>query len=381
MPSTVVSDVSGLTAALRSAQSGDTILLNGGTYNGHYLQHLSFPTGVTITSVDPAHRAVLDYVNLSDVHGLTFSNLEFLASQPNYAGIEVDNSSELHFDRVYIHGSLDGNSGNDANGMRVLYSSNVSLTNSELEQLGRGSIFGITSGVHVSGNHIHDIRTDGLDFAEVSYVKILNNLIHDIVLAPGDHPDGIQFWTSGTTHASHDILISGNVILRGGGGWTEGIFLYDEVGTLPYQRLTITDNLIVGTGYNAIRVIGAKDLVVSGNQLVSFADDPMKTFFLLERSDSVVSSNNSAIAIGFDGVTNLTQSGDRLTEGVSDKGQAAIVQWSLTHPDTFALIAPFLPPPPPPPPPATVAVAEVPTWAWGGNLGVLAGFGEGFLFS
>ena len=128
-------------------------------------------------------------------------------------------------------------------------------------------------------------------------------------------------------------------------------------------------------------MIGAKDLVVSGNQLVSFADDPMKTFFLLERSDSVVSSNNSAIAIGFDGVTNLTQSGDRLTEAVSDKGQAAIIQWSLTHPDTLALIAPFLPPPPPPPPPATVAVAEVPTWAWGGNLGVLAGFGEGFLFS
>ena len=55
---------------------------------------------------------------------------------------------------------------------------------------------------------------------------------------------------------------------RGSGTIVQGIFISDEVGTLPYQRVTVTDNVIVGAMYNGIAVAGANDAKLTNNTVI-----------------------------------------------------------------------------------------------------------------
>ena len=64
----------------------------------------------------------------------------------------------------------------------------------------------------------------------------------------------IQFWTSGTTSPSTNIVIRGNILDSGDGGWTQSIFMRNEMvdtggagDAMFYQNILIEDNVI----YNA----------------------------------------------------------------------------------------------------------------------------------
>ena len=341
MATTQVDSTAALSAALKSAQGGDTILLAPGTYSGALISGLSIPGGVTITSADPAHEAVLTNFNIVGSAGLTFSNLEFYAQAPAGYAFQVNKSSDIHFDHISLHGSLDGDASNDANGLQVMGSTNVTITNSEFQQLGRAIGVSTTDGATVSGNYVHDIRSDGMDLAQVGNIKVLNNVLKDFTPLSGDHPDAIQLWTTGTTAASHDLQFSGNLILKGDGSTVQGIFIGDETGSLPLQRVTISDNTIVSTGYNAIRVHGAVGLTVTNNNLITNVGD-YKTYMLIEKADGVTSTGNHAIGIGFSLVTNLVESGDITTGTVTDGGLSAIKSWLSTHPDADFALANFI---------------------------------------
>lgn len=347
-----VESTAGLVSALKGAQAGDTILLAPGVYSGLTSKGMnaSFDVPVTITSAVPSQPAVITDFSLADVHGLTFRNLEFLAVgsgdqrwvEAKYWAFKVAKSSDIHFDNVSVHGSLDGDVTNDVLGINIRDSDNVSVTNSEFQQLGRALAIGGGDNVKVINNHVHDMRSDGFDFAQVGHVQVVDNILRDFYPVGGDHPDAIQFWTSGTKSASHDILISGNVILRGDGQGTQGIFLRDQLGTLPYERVTISDNLVVGTGYNAIRVQGAKDLTLTANELVTFKDD-YKSFLLIQGADGVVAQNNRAVSISFGDSVNVSESGNVTTGFVKDLGLAAIKKWLEAHPTRAAHLDGILP--------------------------------------
>ena len=341
-----VDSVTALTSALKSAQSGDTILLAPGAYSGAVVSGLSFASGITITSADPAHQAVLTNFKVVGSTGLTFTNLEFFAQAPATFAFQVNNSSNIHFDHISMHGSLDGNASNDASGLQIMGSSKITVTNSEFQQLARAIGVSTTNDVTIGNNYVHDIRSDGFDFAQVSFVKVIDNVLKNFAPGTTDHPDAIQFWTQGTTAASHDILISGNLILRGDGNTVQGIFMGDEVGTMPLERVTIANNLIVGTGYNAIRLNGAKDLTLTNNELITYQGD-YKTFLLIQKADGVVATGNKAIAIAFDNSTNVVQSGNISTASVADHGQAALDAWFALHPEDKAVLSGVAPTPPP----------------------------------
>lgn len=341
-----VSTTAALTSALKSAVSGDVIKLAAGTYSGFGASNLTFTNGVTITSADPAKQAILTDFSITNVHGVTFSNLEmvatthldYIANNTNYYAFKVAKSSDIHFDKIYAHGSLDGNAQNDVLGLQIRDSSNVSVTNSEFEQLNRALAVGNTKDVVVSGNEVHGLRSDGFNFAQVSKVKVTGNVFHDFDPVKGDHPDAIQFWTTSTTVASSDILISGNVITRGDGEYTQGIFMRDETGVLPYERVTISDNLIVGTGWSGLRVIGAKNLTITNNELVSVTGD-YTTYMLIQKADGVVATGNSSARISFDEVKNLTDRGNVITKTVADLGLSDVKDWAASHNLTGSMAA------------------------------------------
>src|SRR5262249_27971035 len=146
----------------------DTIQLQAGQYDGLAIKNLTFSKDVTITSADPSHQAVLTNFDISHVTGLTVSNVQ-LQAVGNFGlfDFNVRYSNDVHFDHVSVHGSLDGNAANDANGIGFSDSTNVSLTNSELQQLGHGVAVQRVSNVQISGNTVHDMRCDGLDLTTV----------------------------------------------------------------------------------------------------------------------------------------------------------------------------------------------------------------------
>jgi Ca2+-binding RTX toxin-like protein len=361
----LVNSTAGLTSALKAAHGGDVIKLAPGTYSDFSIGNLKFGTGVTVTSLDPTNPAKITDFLVSGVQGLKFQNLEmvaldhadYIAKGISFYAFKVAKSSDVTFDKINFHGSLDGNAQNDVLGLQIRDSSNVAVTNSEFQQFNRALAVGNTKGVVVTGNDVHDLRSDGFNFAQVNNVKISANTFHDFDPVKGDHPDAIQFWTNSTTTASTDIVISGNVIMRGEGEYTQGIFIRDEVGTLPYERLTITDNLIVGTGWSGLRVQGAKDLTVTNNELVSLKGDYV-TWMLIQNATNVVATGNSAAQISFDNSTNVVQN-NKITTAVTDLGLKAINDWMGSHTlstgmiedinealvETKAIVAAMAPPP------------------------------------
>lgn len=306
-----VSNASELAAALASAQGGDRILLAGGSYGDLSLKNRAFGSEVEIVSADPNNPAEFRTVTLNTVSNLTFRSVEIgytlAPGEPTFAKmVNVTKGSYLTFDDVHVRGSLDGNPVNDGNGISILDSDHIRVVNSEFQQLNRAAMFGNSTHVEVRNNNFHDLRSDGADFAEVQNVVIDGNRFTNFFPEGTAHPDAIQFWTRGTTKASTDIVISNNVILQGDGRGTQGIFLSDKDGLLPFERVTITNNLVyVNDGYNGLHVFSGKSVVVQNNTVVSERGDKETIYIRMEQVDGLVLKDNVSDTIINDRNTNV----------------------------------------------------------------------------
>ncbi|WP_332763842.1 hypothetical protein, partial [Phenylobacterium sp.] len=138
MASVTVSDRESLLREIKAAQPGDTILLEPGVYSDISISNLKIVGDVTITSADPTRPASFTDLTVRDSSGLNFSNLEFVVNPATSNAFKVLDSSDIHFDKLNIHGSLDGDPTNDSSALQIRGSSNVSVTNSEFQQLSNG---------------------------------------------------------------------------------------------------------------------------------------------------------------------------------------------------------------------------------------------------
>src|SRR6185437_8891671 len=248
-----VSTAAQLSAALASAHAGDTILLASGTYSGLVLKNVHFSSAVTITSADLAHPATITDLIVNSCSGLTFSNLEVDESSSTVTNpFQILSSSNIQLSHLWIHGSLDNNPSDDPAGLFIRNSDHITVSGCEFEQLWHGAGFLDSNYLQFTRNSFHDIRSDGIRGGGSSFVTISDNSFTDFFpnFAAGDHPDAIQFWTTNTTASAHDITITDNVISRGTGAAVQGIFLRDQVGNLPYENVSITGNMLVGTAFN-----------------------------------------------------------------------------------------------------------------------------------
>jgi Ca2+-binding RTX toxin-like protein len=330
MTTTEVSNSTELLNTLRVAHSGDVILLASGNYANISIKNLNFTGDVTITSKDPAHAAVLSGLNISGSSGLNFSNLE-VAVNPAFGNpLQVIASRDIHFDRLNVHGSLDGDPSNDTSAMLIRTSSDVSVTNSEFQQLANAVAHLDNNGLLISGNSFHDLRFDGVRGGGSSNVVISKNYFTDFYRSGTDHPDAIQFWTTNTTTSAHDITVSDNVFFRGSGTAAQGIFLRDETNVLPYQHVTITGNLIIGGLYNGIMVDGAQDLKVTNNVVSGLPD--MQSWIRLQDITGLTETGNKATQFKGDvNVTGKIDSGNLTFLTPADSGRALIQQWYRDH--------------------------------------------------
>jgi len=290
----------GLNAALANARGGEVLGLAPGGY-AIQLSGRSFASPVVITSANPAKPAKIGWIKLEDVSNLTFTRLEIArAAKPGesvegaYIG-KVGGGSNITFDSVWVHGSLDDDPSNDVTGISIGGTKNARVINSEFEQLGRAVVFGAIRNSVIANNKIHDIRSDGFDFAQSNNVLIEGNHFSASHRVAKDHPDGIQFWTRNTKRPSTDIIIRNNQIMQGHGSGMQGIFMRDETENMPFERITIENNLILGSNMaNGIFIANGRQLKILNNTVVSPTDDKNPVWIKLISVHDVTFEGNIA---------------------------------------------------------------------------------------
>ena len=350
-----VNSTTALTTALASAHGGDTILLSAGVYDRIGLQGVNIVGGVTIASADPTQPVVIAGVELNNCSGLTFRDVEIHVNERTQNVLNVVSSNDIHFDRV----EMDDAFGSTRGGVLFRESSNVSISNSELHDIGTAIVNYRSANVTLTGNNLHDLKGDGIQTADSSVITISGNNFTNFFPSDGDHPDAIQFFTAGTTVAAHDISITNNTYVRGAGAPVQGIFMGDEV-NLPYQNVVISGNAIVGGMYNGIATY-AVNVTISNNIVQAWAD--MASSIVLQTSTGASLTNNQATSYIFLGTSPGLVSSGNITLATAPVGDTSILGQTSTvlpssPPPPPPPVAVSPPPPPPPPPPAAAAPAQ-----------------------
>jgi hypothetical protein len=324
-----VSNAQELRSALNGAKGGETIELAGGDYGElnlltfkSYGVKAIYDSPVTITSADPEDRASFSGMDLREVKNLTFDNVVF---DSKYTGSKTW-VSEFRVDKsegITIRDSLfQGKTSSDASdpiaygfgtgkGLTVTGSSDVVIENNEFTTWHRALVVGGSDDVRVTGNDVHSIRSDGMNFAHVQGVLIEDNYIHDFARSKesGDHPDMIQFWTNGGSRPSTDVIIRGNTLDVGDGDTTQSIFMRNDrvdrgfAGEeMFYQNLLIEENVILNNHAHGILVGETNGLVIRKNSVLdgnaaNFSSVATPKINVSSQSKNVVIEQNATAAV------------------------------------------------------------------------------------
>jgi hypothetical protein len=286
-----------LYSALSRAKGGETFWLEPGNYgtltlNGKQGFPNQFDTTVKIASSDVFYPAVFSWMDIHSgrniaIEGVRF-NYTYQPGDPDYVRpFEVNDSHNVIIsDSVFVGdlvraGVAERDGFGHGYGLSVRDSIGVTVKSNEFLDWGRAAIFSQSQDLIVVKNDIHSVRSDGLNFAEVTNVVIEQNHLHDFKAdyEALDHRDMIQFWTNGTHTPSENISIRQNRLDMGEGSYTQSIFMRNEAvdsqekgERMYYKNLLIEDNTIYNSHLHGITIGETNGLSISGNSLIAVAD-------------------------------------------------------------------------------------------------------------
>jgi len=292
-------------AALKQvAATGGEIVLAPGDYNSVNISRYNPSEPVVIRSADPENPAHFEDIKVGLSSNLVFDGLDvgrgLKEGEHSWTKLfDVNGSSNIAVVNTTIHGSEDGDYDNDGYGIQFRDCTSVVFENNELHDLVRGAIFYMSSDIEVIGNFVHDLRSDGLDFAGVEHVTIEENYLRDFRpnIEAGDHADFIQFWTTNAGD-SKDVVIRNNALIEGEGGIVQGIFIEGKTVGYDFYDFTIEGNLYHGSSTHGITVYEMHGATIQNNTLVGTEDSPFVTSIVIQgEAENVVVANN--VAMGY----------------------------------------------------------------------------------
>ncbi len=284
-----VANAAELTKALNRPDPPAVVLLKPGDWDRLKLKGIRPAKPITIRSAVPSSPAVIRYLSIGDSQRLRFVDITFDV-RPGSLAIGMGNSSDIRFDRLDVHGVLDGDPKGDGGGMTIRNTTDLAITNSFFHDLGGGITFIDVKGVKVENNRFELLRSDGVHGTRVSQAVISGNSFTNFQPVGSDHPDAVQFWTTGA-EPMRDIRITDNQFVRGEGKKIQGIFLGDESGA-GYQNVEITGNAILGGMYHGIRVVHGMKVLVADNLVLGYRD--MVSWIQVKDSQDVSVRDNRA---------------------------------------------------------------------------------------
>lgn len=274
---TRVSSASELQAALESASGGDTILLESGNYGWFDLQNLKFDNHVTIKSADGDGGARFKHITINDSDHIKLDSLTIEFGRPerhNDKAIDIRNSDHVKIVNSEIIGHAGTNDWSDvARGVEVWQgSSNIEFSDNHFHHFARAALFLGVSDITFNNNRVDDIRFDGIFVGNSRDIRIENNFLTDFHRQGTDHADYIQF-DPGTSGASRDVIIRGNVMLKGeGNGDAQGIFGANhhlDIHRSVFTNFLVENNIYFDTGLNAIQFYSGDTMTVRNNTVLA----------------------------------------------------------------------------------------------------------------
>lgn len=288
--SVTVGDASALEAALEQAEPGTVIELTEGSYGPLTIKGIEAREDARIIvrsapDTGPVNFSRLELVDSSFVslNGLVFDYDFAAGDNPKLRPFEVINSRGVEISNNLFDGDSAQNVSEDSDGFGTAFglsvrgSADTLVADNEIRTFYRGFLAAQSGGLIVRGNEIHDIRMDGMNFAQVQAVVIEDNFIHSFnrSLNSADHADMIQFWTNGTDVPSSDIVIRNNVLNSGSGGFSQSIFMRNDLvdrglagQEMFYRDITIENNVVINAHLNGITVGETDGLTIRNNTVL-----------------------------------------------------------------------------------------------------------------
>lgn len=268
-----VGDAHALDAAIARAAPGDRIVLAAGAYGDLVIGPRRGAGMVTIAAADAAAAPVFRSIFLRDADSVTLKGLAVihgLAIKPlSDRAIEIRRSADIRIEGLRVASAGNGAPGDDANGLIIRDSRRVTVTGSQFSDVFRGVVLYDSDDVTVAGNSFVRIGSDGVAARGARDLTIAGNSFSDFT--PADpvkwHPDAIQLWSRGAPHANERIVIRGNVVRRGAGGATQGVFI--KTPEIASRDILIENNRIEQSMGQGIFVENGAGVTIRGNVLVA----------------------------------------------------------------------------------------------------------------
>ena len=330
---TVVSSVAQLERAVASAKPGSVIRISSGRYPAVSLKDIRKNGNVTIMSADPANPAIFSRLSLRDVSGLTLSHLSIVPDEgvsERYALLAL-NCHDIEFSNLTFRGA--GNQINRRIGPAVMLrsSSDIRFLRSDFAFFRHGLAMLDLKNVVIAHNEFENLQTDAIRGGGVSDAIIENNVMTGYHPAPKDHPDGIQLWSTHQDEPGRNIVIRDNLVVRGEGGPTQGVFIRDTKKQMPFENVEVSGNLVIGSLYNGIAMGGVRGGVLKDNEVIAYPD--RKSWIRIGNSGDVQMTGNRASKYVLRGnVGQIDQSDNRETDPTARDIGKRIAQWVATKP-------------------------------------------------
>ena len=325
----VIRDSAGLMKALAAAGPDTTIRLGGGLYGPLVLPKGA--TRLTITSADARDRAIFSSIVARRADGLRISTVDVVSTSHDPERpylVEVEGGKGIGFDRLSVRGAAGGERFREY-ALWLRNASHVEVTRSSFS----GTRYGIgllnSSHISLTANEFSGLQTDGIRGGGVDDLAITGNVLTGFTPKPGEHPDGIQLWSTNQTSPAKGITIRDNLIARGLGRMTQGIFVRDTNGKLPFEDVVIEGNLIVGSMFNGIAVLGLDGGRIANNKVVAFADQ--RAWIRVDGAQNTTITGNIAPQFLANGKA-AAATGNTIAKGASSHPGAEVRDWLAKRP-------------------------------------------------